>query len=112
MKGSHLIEVENLKVFYKFTSKGLKKEHRLVQAVNDVSFFVEKNETFGIVGESGCGKTTTGKAILQLVQPTAGEIRFNGKNILDVHDKKEKFALKRSIQMIFQDPFSSLVGDA
>ena len=51
MKGSHLIEVENLKVFYKFTSKGLKKEHRLVQAVNDVSFFVEKNETFGIVGE-------------------------------------------------------------
>lgn len=108
MKGSHLIEVENLKVFYKFTSKGLKKEHRLVQAVNDVSFFVEKNETFGIVGESGCGKTTTGKAILQLVQPTAGEIRFNGKNILDVHDKKEKFALKRSIQMIFQDPFSSL----
>ena len=108
MKGSHLIEVENLKVFYKFTSKGLKKEHRLVQAVNDVSFFVEKNETFGIVGESGCGKTTTGKAILQLAQPTAGEIRFNGKNILDVHDKKEKFALKRSIQMIFQDPFSSL----
>lgn len=108
MNGSHLIEVENLKVFYKFTSKGLKKEHRLVKAVNDVSFFVEKNETFGIVGESGCGKTTTGKAILQLVQPTGGEIRFNGKNILDVHDKKEVFELKRSIQMIFQDPFSSL----
>jgi oligopeptide/dipeptide ABC transporter ATP-binding protein len=89
--------------------KGLiiKKKISSINAVNKVSFNIKKGETLGLVGESGCGKTTTGRCIMRLIEPTSGEIYFNDLNISNIDRYKLK-QLKRSIQMIFQDPFSSL----
>lgn len=89
--------------------KGLiiKKKISSINAVNKVSFNIKKGETLGLVGESGCGKTTTGRCIMRSIEPTSGEIYFNDLNILNINRYKLK-QLKRSIQMIFQDPFSSL----
>jgi len=95
-----ILEVKNLKKYFK-TRKGM------LHAVDDVSFSIEKGRTLGLVGESGCGKSTTGRALLRLIEPTSGEVIFNGENILKL--KKAEMRKKRvEMQIIFQDPFSSL----
>lgn len=96
----HLLEVNHLKKYFK-TSKGT------LQAVDDVSFTLDEGKTLGLVGESGCGKSTTGRVILRLTEPTAGEIIFEGKDIAKIKNR-EMHQMRRDMQMIFQDPFSSL----
>lgn len=81
--------------------------NKILKAVNDVSFEIYKGETLGIVGESGCGKTTCGKTCLGMLKPAAGEVLFQGKNVHTMTGQ-EKFAFTRKVQMIFQDPYSSL----
>ena len=95
-----LLEVKDLKKYFK-TKKGM------LHAVDGVNFSIEEGKTLGIVGESGCGKTTTGRTVLRLIEPTSGEIWFDGKNITNC-SKKEMRLLRRDMQLIFQDPFSSL----
>jgi len=95
-----MIEVKNLKKYFK-TRRGM------LQAVDDVSFSVEKGKTLGLVGESGCGKSTTGRVILRLIEPTAGKIIFNGRDITGI-SKRELRELRKEMQIIFQDPYSSL----
>ncbi|WP_343042105.1 oligopeptide/dipeptide ABC transporter ATP-binding protein [Ornithinibacillus caprae] len=102
-----LLEVKNLKTYFPIKSGKFKRTTRYVKAVDDVSFYVKKGETLGIVGESGCGKSTTGNSIIRLVEPTSGEVFFNGENIASVKPKDFR-PHKKNIQMIFQDPFSSL----
>lgn len=111
-----LLQVEHLKQY--FPAGGLGKNRKFVKAVDDVSFFVNKGETLGLVGESGCGKTTTGRSILRLYEPTGGKITFDGKVILDVENKVKVDMLpyRQKMQMVFQDPYASLdprmtVGD-
>ena len=99
----NLVEVKNLKEYFNintglFTSKPLK-------AVDDVSFAIKRGETLGLVGESGCGKTTVGRTLLHLYKPTAGEIWFDGKQ---VHTREEIHEYRRKTAMVFQDPYSSL----
>jgi oligopeptide/dipeptide ABC transporter ATP-binding protein len=94
------LEVKDLKKYYK-VPKGM------LHAVDGVSFNLEKGETLGIVGESGCGKTTIGRAILRLVEPTSGSVIFDGVDILKLN-KQEMRHMRRNMQLIFQDPFSSL----
>ena len=103
-----LVEVKNLKMYFPVTS-GLIFQHVVadIKAVDDVSFFIRKGETLGLVGESGCGKTTTGRCILQLYKPTAGEIFFEGKNLIEM-GTGEMRAMRRQMQIIFQDPYGSL----
>ena len=95
-----LLEVKDLKKYYK-VPKGM------LHAVDGVSFNLEKGETLGIVGESGCGKTTIGRAILRLVEPSSGSVIFDGVDILKLN-KREMRHMRRNMQMIFQDPYSSL----
>ncbi len=95
-----ILEVRNLKKYFK-TAKGM------LHAVDDLNFTLEEGKTLGIVGESGCGKSTTGRCILRLIEPTSGEVFFNGKDILSLR-KKEMRAARKDMQIIFQDPFSSL----
>lgn len=111
-----LLQVEHLKQY--FPAGGMGKNRKFVKAVDDVSFFVSKGETLGLVGESGCGKTTTGRSILRLYEPTGGKITFDGKVILDVENKVKVDMLpyRQKMQMVFQDPYASLdprmtVGD-
>jgi len=95
-----ILEVKNLKKYFK-TPNGL------LHAVDDVSFTIEKGKTLGVVGESGCGKSTTGRTILRLIEPTAGQVIFNGVDVTSL--SKEELRRSRSeMQLIFQDPFSSL----
>ena len=96
----NILEVRNLKKYFK-TPRGM------LHAVDDVSFSIEKGHTLGIVGESGCGKTTTGRCILRLVEPTSGEIFFEGKDIMRMKGSELKH-MRKDMQIIFQDPFSSL----
>lgn len=106
-----LVEVQGLKTyFYKgkgILSKAFGKGLRIVHAVDDVSFTIEEGETFGLVGESGCGKTTVGRSILRLVEPTAGKILFEGQNLLEL-SKREMQKFRRKAQIVIQDPRSSL----
>ncbi|MET3293173.1 UNVERIFIED_CONTAM: oligopeptide/dipeptide ABC transporter ATP-binding protein [Brevibacillus sp. OAP136] len=102
-----LLEVNEMKVHFPAKSGALTKTNGLVKAVDDVSFTIRQGETLGLVGESGCGKSTTGRAIMQLVKPTAGEIRFAGKSLAAL-PARELRQNRRHLQMVFQDPFSSL----
>lgn len=95
-----ILKVNNLKKYFK-TKKGM------LHAVDDVSFSIEKGRTLGIVGESGCGKSTTGRAVLRLLEPTSGEVIFGGKNIVD-YNNEEMRKMRTQMQIIFQDPFASL----
>jgi len=103
----HLLEVKAVNVWYPAVTTLLGKPIAFVKAVNDVSFHVYKGETLGLVGESGCGKTTLGRAILQLAPVTSGEVWFKGKDITQVTARELK-ALRKDMQIIFQDPYSSL----
>lgn len=96
----NILEVKNLKKYFK-TPKGM------LHAVDDVSFFIKEGETLGLVGESGCGKSTTGRAILRLVEPTSGEVNFEGKNIVGFNGAQMREA-RKNMQIIFQDPYASL----
>ena len=103
-----LLEVKNLKMHFPVTSgMFFQRTVAYIKAVDDVSFFVRKGETLGLVGESGCGKTTTGRCILQLYHPTDGEIIFEGKELTKL-PSKEMRQMRRDMQVIFQDPYSSL----
>ncbi|MBR5098566.1 MAG: ABC transporter ATP-binding protein [Spirochaetales bacterium] len=99
-----ILDVQNLKMYFK-TAKGFKKQ--VVKAVDDVSFQVLKGQTLGLVGESGCGKTTTGKCILRINDPTDGHIIYKGRDIARLK-KSELRENRRDIQLIFQDPYGSL----
>lgn len=96
----NILEVRNLKKYFK-TSKGL------LHAVDDISFSLVRGETLGLVGESGCGKSTTGRSILRLLEPTSGEVIFNGVDVTKLGSRGMR-EMRKSMQIIFQDPFSSL----
>jgi len=98
--GEKLLEVKNLKKYFD-TKKGK------LHAIDDINFYVDNGETLGLVGESGCGKSTTGRAILRLHEPTAGEVIYRGENIVNYNSKKMK-DMRRKLQIVFQDPYSSL----
>ena len=95
-----ILEVKKLRKYFK-TPKGM------LHAVEDISFSIEKGKTLGLVGESGCGKSTTGRAILRLIEPTSGEVYFEGKDVLKL-SAEEMRKQRKQMQIIFQDPFSSL----
>ncbi|MCJ8011376.1 ATP-binding cassette domain-containing protein [Paenibacillus sp. KQZ6P-2] len=101
MKENRLIEVEGLKKYFNVGGG------KIVKAVDDINFYIREGETLGMVGESGCGKSTAGRTILRLYEPTAGSVRFNGTDIYKLSPKKMK-AMRRDMQMIFQDPYASL----
>lgn len=97
-----LLEVKHLKQYF---DAGTKKE---VRGVDDVSFEIYPGETFGLVGESGSGKTTTGRTIMRLLEPTDGEVHFDGTDVLKLKSRKEMLQFRKDVQMIFQDPYASL----
>ncbi len=99
-----LLDVRHLK---KYFNQGTRRE---VRAVDDVSFHIYEGETFGLVGESGCGKSTTGRTIIRLYKPTAGDVLFNGKSVFNSRGRGTHDPLRRDMQMIFQDPFASIDG--
>lgn len=113
MVDKNLITVRNLKKYFPVAPDFWGRPSAFLKAVDGVSFTIKRGETLGLVGESGCGKSTVGRTIIQLYQPTAGEIEFNGVPVASIPDKRK---LRREMQMIFQDPYASLnprmtVGD-
>jgi oligopeptide transport system ATP-binding protein len=102
-----LLEVKNLKVHFPVKRGGLRRAADFVKAVDDVSFSIAPGETLGLVGESGCGKTTLGRAIVRLLEPTAGSVVFAGKDMAHLNGAELR-AQRRQLQMIFQDPYGSL----
>src|SRR6266542_3685813 len=105
--GEALVEVNNLVKYFPVRAGLLQRVVNQVKAVDDVSFFVRKGETLGLVGESGCGKTTVGRTMLRLVEPTSGAVRFEGKDVFSMKPRELK-ATRRDMQIIFQDPYASL----
>jgi oligopeptide transport system ATP-binding protein len=107
-KGDHLLDVSNLKMYFPIT-QGIILQRRVgwVRAVDDISFYIRRGETLGLVGESGCGKSTTGRAILQLYKPTEGSVSFLGKDLVKLKSGDLR-RMRREMQMIFQDPYASL----
>ena len=103
-----LLEVNNLKMYFPVTSGIIfQKKVADIKAVDDISFYVRRGETLGLVGESGCGKTTTGRCILQLYKPTEGQVIFEGQELTELSARQMR-AMRREMQVIFQDPYSSL----
>ncbi|MBI2906820.1 MAG: ATP-binding cassette domain-containing protein [Chloroflexi bacterium] len=108
MQDNTLVEVKNLKMYFPVTSGIIfQKKVADIKAVDNISFYIKKGETLGLVGESGCGKTTTGRCILQLYKPTQGEILFEGKDLCQMEGGQLR-AMRRRMQIIFQDPYGSL----
>ncbi|HEY8687131.1 MAG TPA: dipeptide ABC transporter ATP-binding protein [Chloroflexota bacterium] len=110
-----LMDVRHLKTYYPVVGGIMRRRVGWVKAVDDVSFAIKRGETLGLVGESGCGKTTIGRSIIRLLKPLAGEVIFEGKNILDL-PRDEMKRTRKDLQIIFQDPYGSLnprmpVGD-
>ncbi|HCM90539.1 MULTISPECIES: ATP-binding cassette domain-containing protein [Vagococcus] len=97
-----LLEVNNLKQYFNVG------RHDEVKAVDDISFSIYEGETFGLVGESGCGKSTTGRSVIRLYHPTSGEIKFNGEDVSKIKGRKNLNQFRRDVQMIYQDPYASL----
>ena len=106
--GTDILEVRNLQMYFPVTS-GIIFQRKVadIKAVDGVTFSIKKGETLGLVGESGCGKTTAGRCILQLYQPTAGDVLFEGQRLNDL-STKEMIPFRRKMQIIFQDPYGSL----
>ena len=107
MAEASLLEVKHLKKYFPIKGGVFSKTIGYVYAVDDVNFTLAKGETLGLVGESGCGKSTTGRAILRLIEPTDGELHFEGEDITKL-EKSAMRALRREMQIIFQDPYASL----
>ena len=107
-----LLEVTDLKKYFPIRRGTIRRSTGMVKAVDGVNLFVKKGETLGLVGESGCGKTTAGRTILRLLEPTGGEIKFNDPEMgwvnLEKMSRKDLFVVRSNMQIIFQDPFSSL----
>ncbi|WP_043933056.1 ABC transporter ATP-binding protein [Bacillus sp. EB01] len=113
--GENLLEIKNLKTYYPVKGGFFRRTVGNVKAVDDISFEIKKGETLGLVGESGCGKSTAGRTILRLLKPTDGKILFEGKDITNVTGKSLR-EIRKDLQMVFQDPYASLnpmqmVGD-
>jgi oligopeptide transport system ATP-binding protein len=106
-EGGNLVDVENLKVYFPIRAGLVQRTIGSVKAVDDISFEVRRGETLGLVGESGCGKSTTGRAVIRLREPTAGRIYFDGTDLAKI-DKNKLRRMRRRMQIIFQDPYSSL----
>lgn len=104
---SNLVRIENLKKYFPVRRGTFGRQATHVKAVDDISLNIIKGETLGLVGESGCGKTTTGRAILRLIEPTSGSVYFEGENLLELN-KREMKAIRQDMQIIFQDPYSAL----
>ena len=102
-----LLRVKGLKKYFPIRGGLFSREVARVHAVDDVTFDMQPGETLGLVGESGCGKSTTGRTILRLIEPTSGEVWFQGKNVTGL-DKRSLRALRKEMQIIFQDPYASL----
>ncbi|ETX01739.1 MAG: peptide ABC transporter substrate-binding protein [Candidatus Entotheonella factor] len=107
MAGDALLEVQNLKKHFPIKGGVFSKTIGHVYAVDGISFTLQSGETLGLVGESGCGKSTTGRTILRLIEPTEGSVKFEGQEIVDL-DKGNMRSLRREMQIIFQDPYASL----
>lgn len=102
-----MIKVKNLKKYYKTTSKSFFGKHKIVKAVDNISFTIEEGTTLGMVGESGSGKTTAARSILRLIEPDNGQVIIHNTNMLELN-KKELRKFRKNIQIVFQDPYGSL----